>query len=441
MNLTVRPAPPLRGVVSVPGDKSITHRALLLGALGEGPTRVRGYLDGGDCRATMGCLAALGVEVAPTATRTDEGGEGNALLVRGRGLRGWRAPTGPLDCVRSGTTMRLLAGLLAGQRFDCVLDGADQLRRRPMDRVIVPLRAMGARIDGADGGRRPPLAIAGAALHGAEQVLPVASAQVKSCLLLAGLYAAGETVVIEPGPSRDHTERMLAARGVAITTEGLRHALRGPAGSLAALDTTVPGDFSSAAYWLVAALLVPGSELLLRAVNVNPTRTGLLDVLVAMGARIARLDPRDEGGEPVADLLVRAGPLRAVDVGGEVVPRMIDEFPVLALAAACAEGVTRVRDAAELRVKETDRVATITAVLRALGARVEPRPDGFDVEGPVALVGAPVDSHGDHRLAMTAAIAGLVAARETVVLGAECIPDSYPGFGDTLARLAPEALS
>jgi len=436
MNLTLRPAPSLRGAVRVPGDKSITHRALLLGAVGDGTTRIRGYLDGGDCRATMGCLEALGV----TVEREEDGARERALVVHGRGLRGLRPPTGPLDCVRSGTTMRLLAGLLAGQRFDSVLDAAEQLRRRPMDRVIEPLRRMGARIDGADGGRRPPLTIAGGPLHGTEHLLPVASAQVKSCLLLAGLYAEGETVVVEPGPSRDHTERMLRARGAAVESAGLRHALRGPVSSLAALDAAVPGDFSSAAYWIVAALLVPGSELLVRGVNVNPTRTGLLDALEAMGARIERLDPRDEGGEPVADLLVRAGPLRAVDVGGDLVPRMIDEFPVLALAATQAEGVTRVRDAAELRVKETDRVATITAALTALGARVQPHADGFDVEGPAPLRGAAVDGHGDHRLAMTVAIAGLLAGGATTLLGAECIPDSYPGFVETLGALAPGAL-
>lgn len=440
MNLILRPAPPLRGVVCVPGDKSITHRALLLGAMGDGPTRIRGYLDSGDCRATMGCLAALGVEVAREGDHD--------LIVRGRGLRGWRAPSGPLDCVRSGTTMRLLAGLLAGQRFDSVLDCADQLRRRPMDRIVGPLRRMGARIDGADGGRRPPLTIAGGPLHGAEHLLPVASAQVKSCLLLAGLYAEGDTVVVEPGPSRDHTERMLRARGAAVESMGLRHALRGPVPALAALDTTVPGDFSSAAYWIAAALLVSGSELLIRAVNVNPTRTGLLDALEAMGARVERLDPRDEGGEPVADLLVRSGPLRAVEVGGDLVPRMIDEFPILALAATQAQGITRVRDAAELRVKETDRVATITAALTALGAHVVPHPDGFDVEGPTPLRGAAVEGHGDHRLAMTAAIAGLIATTgatsapvATTVLGAECIADSYPGFEETLLALAPGALT
>jgi 3-phosphoshikimate 1-carboxyvinyltransferase len=433
MNLTVHPAPPLHGAVRVPGDKSITHRALLLGAVAEGSTRIRGYLDSGDCRATMGCVASLGV-----AVERENDGDGG-LVVHGRGLHGLRTPSRPLDCVRSGTTMRLLAGLLAGQRFASILVGDAQLCRRPMDRVVTPLRRMGARIAGV-GGHRPPLTVTGSALHGVEHALPVASAQVKACLLLAAIYAEGETVIAEPGPSRDHTERMLRARGVGVESTGLRHALCGPVPRIAALDVAVPGDFSSAAYWIVAAALVPGSALLIRDVNVNPTRTGLLDALETMGAHIERLDPRDEGGEPVADLLVRTSPLRAVEVGGDLVPRMIDEFPILALAATQAEGVTRVWDAAELRVKETDRVATITAVLTALGARVVPRADGFDVEGPTPLRGAAVDSHGDHRLAMTAAIGGLVARGETTVLGAGCIPDSYPGFAETLHALVPGAL-
>jgi len=432
MNLSLHPVSSLRGEVHVPGDKSITHRALLLGGLGDGPTRIRGYVDSGDCRATMGCLAALGIEVAR------EGGD--TLVVGGRGLHGWRAPTGPLDCVRSGTTMRLLAGILAGQHFDSVLDGAEQLRRRPMDRIVVPLRQMGARIDGADGGRRPPLAITGGPLHGVEHLLPVASAQVKSCLLLAGLYAEGDTIIVEPGPSRDHTERMLRARGAAVESVGLRHVIRGRVSSLAAVDTAVPGDFSAAAYWIVAGLLVPDSEVLIREVNVNPTRTGLLDALAAMGAHIC-LNLKDDAGEPVADLEVEAQTLPGAVLAPALVPRMIDEFPVLTLIATQAEGVTRVRDAAELRVKETDRVATITQTLTSLGARVAARADGFDIEGPTPLRGGVGDGHGDHRLAMTAAIAGLIAAGETTVLGAECIADSYPGFEETLFALAQGALS
>jgi len=427
MNLTIQPSGPLRGEVTAPGDKSITHRALMLGALGDGPSLIRGPLDGGDCQATMGCLTGLGVPV--------ERLEQSVLRVSGVGLRGFREPEQPLNCVRSGTTMRLLCGLLAGQPLFSVLTGDEQLRRRPMDRVAIPLRRMGARIEGRQGGRLPPLAIAGGGLRGCEHDLPVASAQVKSCLLLAGLYAQGQTVVREPALSRDHTERMLRARGVDVQSRGATHALVGPAPALAAMDVLVPGDLSSAAFFLVGALLTPGSEVLLKNVGLNPTRTGLLTVLEAMGATFERVQERDEGGEPVADLLVRAQPLRGARVGGAVVPLMIDEFPILALAATQAEGETVVSDAAELRVKETDRIATIVEALRALGAQIEPRPDGFVIQGPTRLVGAAVDSHGDHRLAMTMAIAGLLADGQTVVRRSECIADSYPAFERDLAAL------
>jgi len=427
MILTIQPSGPLRGEVTAPGDKSITHRALMLGALGDGPSLIRGPLDGGDCQATMGCLTGLGVPV--------ERLEQSVLRVSGVGLRGFREPEQPLNCVRSGTTMRLLCGLLAGQPLFSVLTGDEQLRRRPMDRVAIPLRRMGARIEGRQGGRLPPLAIAGGGLRGCEHDLPVASAQVKSCLLLAGLYAQGQTVVREPALSRDHTERMLRARGVDVQSRGATHALVGPAPALAAMDVLVPGDLSSAAFFLVGALLTPGSEVLLKNVGLNPTRTGLLTVLEAMGATFERVQERDESGEPVADLLVRAQPLRGARVGGAVVPLMIDEFPILALAATQAEGETVVSDAAELRVKETDRIATIVEALRALGAQIEPRPDGFVIQGPTRLVGAAVDSHGDHRLAMTLAIAGLLADGQTVVRRSECIADSYPAFERDLAAL------
>ena len=428
MNLTLRPVPRLAGETGVPGDKSITHRALLLGALGDGPTRIRGYLDGGDCRATVGCLRSLGIDVQEVSA--DE------LVVHGRGLRGWRAPCEPLDCVRSGTTMRLMAGLLAGQSFSVVLGGDEQLLRRPMQRVVEPLRRMGADILGARGDDVPPLHIAGTPLRGARHELSIASAQVKSCLLLAGLYAEGSTEVLEPGPSRDHTERMLRARGVDLVSMGLLHTLRGPARHLTALDVTVPGDFSSASFLVVAALLAPSAEVRIRHVGVNPTRTGLLDALGAMGAVVRLEDTRDEGGEPVADLVVTPQQLGASTVGGDLVPRMIDEFPILALAATQANGVTEIRDASELRVKETDRVATVAQELRALGARIEERSDGLTIHGPTPLRGTAVDSHGDHRLAMTLAVAGLVAEGETVVRGAECIMDSFPGFVEALASLA-----
>jgi len=434
MNLVVGPVAGMVGEVRVPGDKSITHRALLLGALADGVTCVRGYLDGGDCRATLGCLRALGVQVEQVERPEPQ------LIVHGSGLRGWCPPQGPLNCVRSGTTMRLLAGLLAGRPFESTLAAEAQLARRPMDRVVAPLRLMGARIRAGQGNQYPPLHLSPSALRGIEYQLPVASAQVKSCLLLAGMYADGVTTITEPGPSRDHTERMLRARGVPVSSVGLTHALHGPVLWLDAVDTAVPGDFSSAAFLIVAALLTPASEMLLRSVNVNPTRIGLLDALAAMGARVEALDVREEGGEPLADLLVRSQPLQAATIDGALVPRMIDEFPIFALAATQATGVTRVRGAEELRVKETDRIAALVDILRPLGARIEARPDGFDIEGPTPLQGGVVNALGDHRLAMTLAVAGLVARGETTVVGAECIGDSFPGFEDRLRVLAPGAL-
>lgn len=432
MKLCLNAVPHLRGEITVPGDKSITHRALLLGAISQGDSRIEGSLSGGDCQATVGCLQMLGMVLERPSPQE--------VLVRGRGLRGWREPDGVLNCIRSGTTMRLLAGLLAGQGFYSVLSGDAQLLRRPMARVADPLRQMGAQIWGREGGRLPPLSVQGSPLRGAMHVLDVASAQVKSCLLLAGLYAQGETSVLEPGPSRDHTERMLRARGVTVETTSLRHTLRGPADLLQAVETVVPGDFSSAAYFIVGAMLAPESHVLIRNVGVNPTRTGLLEALAAMGGTVQMLDLHETGGEPVADLLVESQTLRAAQVRGEVVPRMIDEFPILALAATQAQGVTRVRDAAELRVKESDRITTIVSALRALGARIEPVADGFDIEGPTPLQGAIVGSYGDHRLAMTLAIASLIARGQTILHGAECIADSFPGFQERLMFLSEGAM-
>ncbi|TET52743.1 MAG: 3-phosphoshikimate 1-carboxyvinyltransferase [Anaerolineales bacterium] len=430
----------LRGSVRVPGDKSISHRTLLLGALADGESHVRGFLRSGDCLATMACVQALGVEVveSPSASPGIPAGAASGdLVIAGRGLRGLVEPKGPLDCVRSGTTMRLLAGILAGQSFECTLTGDPQLLRRPMGRIVEPLRRIGAEIEDSDG--RAPLTIHGRGLRSGDHVLAVASAQVKSALLLGGLYADGPTTVHQPGPARDHTERMLAAMGADIETDGLAVTLR-PTKSLSPLSLEVPGDFSSAAYLLVAALLVPGSEVTLEDVGVNWTRTGLLDVLVAMGSDVALEDEREQGGEPVADLIVRAGGLSGVEVCGDRVVRMIDEFPMLAVAATQARGTTVVRDAAELRVKETDRIATVVEELSKLGARIEGRADGFVVEGPTKLGGGTVSSHGDHRLAMALAVAGLVADGEVVVQGAECIDDSFPGFVEVMVTLGAELL-
>jgi len=442
--LNIVSSAPLRGRVCVPGDKSISHRALMFGALADGESRIEGFLPSGDCLATLGCLRALGTEIepAPSPSQGEEpalspskgwgGGQATTLTIHGRGLHGLQRPAAPLDCARSGTTMRLLAGILAGQSFDCVLTGDPQLLARPMRRVTEPLRAMGAEIEDTDG--CAPLATSGRRLHGMDHALGVASAQVKSALLLAGLYADGPTVVRQLAPARDHTERMLAAMGADVAVDGLDVTLK-PVDFLSPNSLVVPGDVSSAAFPLVAAALIEGSEVTVEGVGVNPTRTGLLDVLRAMGAEIALENARVQGGEPVADVTVRASSLRGIEVGGNTVVRAIDEFPALAVAATQASGVTRVRDAAELRVKETDRIAVIVEGLRTMGARIEPQADGFIVEGPTPLKGAAVDSHSDHRLAMALAVAGMIAEGETVVENAECIADSFPGFVELMQRL------
>jgi len=422
----ISPPASLHGTACVPGDKSISHRALMLGSLATGESHVGGFLPSGDCMATIGCMRALGV----TIERHDE----TTLTVDGRGLHGLFAPGAPLDCVRSGTTMRLLSGILAGQRFDTTLTGDAQLLRRPMRRVTEPLRRMGAQIK--DQGGHAPLHVVGGPLHGCVHDLNVASAQVKSALLLAGLYADAPTMIRQCGLARDHTELMLTAMGIEIEADGLEVTIRPPGEApLAPLSLQVPGDFSSAAYLLVAAVLVPGSEVTIREVGVNATRTGLLDVLGRMGAQIDLLWEHHRGGEPVADLLVRATPLRGTTVAGGTVVRMIDEFPLLAVAATQAEGTTLVRDAAELRVKETDRIATVVSELSKMGAQIEPQADGFVVHGPVPLHGAVVDSQGDHRLGMALVIAALAAEGETTLEGTDCIADSFPGFWDVLQGL------
>jgi 3-phosphoshikimate 1-carboxyvinyltransferase len=422
--IRVRSAGPLIGEFYPPGDKSISHRALLLGALADGTSTIANFLPARDCLATLACLRSLGVHILKD--------DPTKMTVVGSGLNGLNRPVGPLDCVRSGTTMRLLAGIMAGQRFASVLTGDPQLLRRPMRRVVGPLRTMGAEIEDTDG--HGPLKISGRRLVGQRHDLVVASAQVKSALLLAGLYAQGPTVVHQPGPARDHTERMLIAMGAQVTIDGLTVSLEPPS-SLAPLDLMVPGDISSAAFLLIAGALIPGSRITALNVGLNPTRTGLLEILVEMGAALEITNRREQGDEPVADVTLSAGDLRATEVGGDTVVRMIDEFPALAVAVTQAEGTTHVRDAAELRVKETDRIATVVAELTRLGARIEPRPDGFVVEGPTPLQGAVVDSHGDHRLAMALVVAGLLAEGETVVLGAESIADSFPGFLHHLEEL------
>lgn len=424
--LVMRPGNPLRGRVRVRGDKSISHRALLLGAIAEGTSRVVNFLPATDCLSTLRVIRHLGVEVQHQASTT--------LTIRGRGLYGLTEPDTVLDCGRSGTTMRLLSGLLAGQPFLSILSGDPQLRRRPMGRVVEPLRKMGATVLGRNGGHRPPLAVQGQNLHGIDYTLPVASAQVKSALLLAGLYADGPTTLRSPGPSRDHTERMLVAQGVRLQTLDSNLKLT-PGNLLRAVDVAVPGDFSSAAYLITAATLIPKSEVTIEKVGVNLTRTGLLDVLNIMGSDVELDSMCQVSGEPIADLTIRASRLRGTVVGGDLVVRAIDELPILAVAATQAQGETLVRDASELRVKETDRISTTVGELRRLGADVTPTPDGFLVRGPTPLRGAVVNSHGDHRLAMALAVAGLVADGETVVQDVDCIADSCPGFEAMLVQL------
>lgn len=435
MKLIVQGAPsaPLRGSVTVPGDKSISHRAVLLASLADGVSRIEGFLDGGDCNATCEVVRGLDVSVlAPTPT---------SRVVHGVGLRGWAEPEDVLDCANSGTTMRLIAGLLAGQSFTSFLVGTPQLQRRPMGRITEPLRQMGARIVGRAGGRFAPLAIqapaAGGLLSGRIHELGVASAQVKSCILLAGLYADGPTTVVEPGPCRDHSERLLRACGVELSLEGRQIQLTPPT-SLRPIDLRVPGDVSSAAFLLAAGAGRPDSEITLAGVGVNPTRTGILSVLERMGATLERLSEREEGGEPLADLRLLQEPLRGTRVAGEEIATMIDELPILAVVATQAEGETVIADAAELRVKETDRIETTASELRKLGARIETRPDGMLITGHAPLRGARVHSHGDHRLAMALAVAGLFAEGQTTIEEAEVSDDSFPGFVAALRALGAE---
>ncbi len=412
----------LRGAVTVPGDKSISHRAVMLAALAEGESRISNWLAAGDTAATLGAMRALGAQI--------ERHDATTLTISGGGLR---PPERPLNLMNAGTGIRLLTGLVAGLGLTATLDGSAQLRRRPMQRIIKPLKLMGAAIESANG--YCPLRIQPARLQGIAYDMPIASAQVKSAILLAGLRAAATTTVTQPGPARDHTERMLRAMGVDIVEEepGKRITLQ-PSARLQPLNIAVPGDFSSAAFLLVAGLLLPDSDLTVRGLNLNPTRTGLLAALEAMGAPITMRQREEQAGEPMGDVQVKTSRLRGAEIGGALVVRMIDEFPILMVAATQAQGETIVREARELRVKETDRIAVMAAELRKLGAEIDERDDGFRIVGPQKLTGAPVHGHDDHRIAMSLTIAGLLASGETVVSDAACAADSFPGFAETLRR-------
>jgi 3-phosphoshikimate 1-carboxyvinyltransferase len=419
--IQVEPARLLVGHIGVPGDKSISHRALLLGAVGEGETVVRGFGRSDDTEATLAAVRALGVEVAEDDV--------DLVRVEGRGLRGLRAPEGPIDCGNSGTLLRLLPGLLAGQEGRFELIGDESLSMRPV-RVDEPLARMGARVETTDG--FAPLVVEGGELQGISYELPVASAQLKSAVLLAGLYASGETTVAEPLPTRDHTELLLAQAGVRVRRKPGRATVSG-AERLALGEVEVPGDFSAAAPFMVAATLLPGSELYVHDVGLNPTRTGLLDVLARMGGRITVFNRRKAGGEQVGDLEVRSAELVATAVEPHEIPRLIDELPLVALAAGCARGETVVRGAAELRLKETDRIETVTTSLRALGVRISATENGFRVRGvPTRPKGGGMASRGDHRLAMVGGIAGIVSRDGVRLEGPEAVGVSFPGFFDLL---------
>ncbi|MEW6648803.1 MAG: 3-phosphoshikimate 1-carboxyvinyltransferase [Chloroflexota bacterium] len=459
--LTIEPGAPLRGEIHPPGDKSISHRAALFAALARGESRVENFLDSGVTRAMLNCLSALGVDWHLQHT---------SLMVRGAA---WQTPASPLECGNSATTLRLLAGGLAAAGVAAVLDGSPGLRRRPMDRIVQPLRQIGAPIRASDGGHAPLVLDArpaGKCLNGGVLRLDVASAQVKSCLLLAGLACDSPLTVIEPHCSRDHSERMLAAMGVGMSTERMEagwavtltpphlsrsqgsgvtppHLSRSqgsgvtpPAGDLRPLNLRIPGDFSAASFWIVAALITPGSRLAIRGVGLNPGRTGLLESLLEMGARI-EVQPRGEqGGEPLGDLWVEHSPLRGIEISGERVTAMIDEFPVFSIAAAFAEGVTKVRDALELRYKESDRIASLCRLLAALGGQAEAQPQGFIVHGRGGLAGGAVfDPGGDHRMAMAAAVAGMAARQAVTIQAAEIIRESYPDFVQVLVDLGGQA--
>ncbi|HFF3758190.1 3-phosphoshikimate 1-carboxyvinyltransferase [Stenotrophomonas maltophilia] len=421
-----RKGQPLQGSLTIPGDKSVSHRSVMFAALADGTSHIDGFLEGEDTRATARIFSQLGVRIETPSP--------SQRIVHGVGIDGLKAPDAPLDCGNAGTGMRLLAGLLAGQAFDCTLIGDESLSGRPMRRVTGPLSLMGAKIDTESDGTPPLHVHGGQTLHGIDFASPVASAQIKSAVLLAGLYAHGETQVTEPHPTRDYTERMLSAFGVDIEFSPGKARLRGGQ-RLRATDIVVPADFSSAAFYLVAASIIPGSELRLKQVGLNPRRTGLLHALRLMGADITEENPAEQGGEPVADLLVRYAPLKGARIPEALVPDMIDEFPALFVAAAAAEGQTVVSGAAELRVKESDRLAAMATGLRALGMQVDETEDGATLHGGVRLGSGTIESHGDHRIAMAFAIAGQISDGEVRINDIANVATSFPDF-DGLARSA-----
>ena len=425
LRFNVQPGGALTGRLRVPGDKSISHRSIMLGSLAQGVTEVSGFLEGEDSLATLSAFRAMGVQI--------EGPDAGKVKIQGVGLHGLQAPADNLYLGNSGTSMRLMSGLLSGQSFNTTLTGDVSLSARPMNRVVEPLMSMGAAIEATTGGTAPLQVQGGRQLSGIDYVMPVASAQVKSSLLLAGLYASGTTCVSEPAPTRDHTERMLSGMGYSLQREADRVCLQG-GGTLRGIAIDIPADISSAAFFLVGASIAPGSELVLEHVGMNPTRTGIINILQRMGADITLLNERDVGSEPVADLLVRSAQLRGIDIPPELVPLAIDEFPVVFVAAACAQGRTVLTGAAELRVKESDRIQVMADGLQALGVDAQPTAEGMVIEGG-KIGGACIDSHGDHRIAMAFSMAALRANADIEITDCANVNTSFPGFVDQAYRM------
>lgn len=426
MNIELKHSPSLKGEINIPGDKSVSHRGIMLGALAQGTTRITNFLQGADCLSTIDCFRKMGIAIENNESE---------ILVHGKGLYGLSRPDGTLDVGNSGTTTRLLSGILAGQKFPCELNGDASIQKRPMKRIIEPLSQMGAIVTGLKGNDCAPLRIEGGSLHAIHYKSPVASAQVKSCVLFAGMYAEGGiTRVTEPSISRNHTELMLAHFGASIQSSGTTVSIN-PAPALTAREIKVPGDISSAAYFLAAGLLVPNSEILVKNVGINPTRDGFLRVCRTMGADMTLLNERKDSGEPVADILVRTSSLHGTIIEGEIIPTLIDELPMIAVMAAFADGTTIIRDAAELKVKESNRIDTVVENLRAMGADAEPTDDGMIIHGGKPLHGAVIQSYLDHRIAMSFAIAALAADGDTCIADGDCVNISYPEFYQDLHQL------
>jgi len=427
---TIKPCLRLEGEVVLPGDKSISHRSVILNSLAKGKVEINNFAPGGDCLATVKCLRALGVKIDRKGSL-----DSPTLLVWGTGEDGLKEANNVLNAQNSATTMRLLGGLLASQSFLSIITGDASLRKRPMGRLIEPLRLMGAEIRGRGRDFFAPLVIMGKKLHGIDFTLPVPSAQIKSAVLLASLFAHGNTVLHQIIPSRDHTERMLKRMGASLEIQGNSISLLPLSSPLVSIDLRVPGDISSAAYFLVAGAIHPNARITIRDSGINPTRTGIIDILLAMGARLKITNKRLEDSEALADIMVESSELKGIEIGGDIIPRLIDEIPVLAVAGCVARGKTIIRDAGELRVKESDRIATVASELSRLGARIEPLPDGMVIYGGRPLSGTEVDSHFDHRLAMSLAVAGLIAKGETTIKHAQAAQVSYPAFWQTVDQL------